>query len=451
MKIPVPPPPMEELIEAMTRDPHQFHQVVANVGPSSATADYLPWDKIRFKTPPNGLTHSQWWLALKLARRSMQRTLPLTDTNGKPFTYTLPDAVLRGTDEIGRRASGEIATSEQVTNATTRDRYVVSSLIEEAITSSQLEGATTSRQVAKDMIRSGRSPRNKSERMILNNYNAMRFVGSARDRELTPDLVCEIHRIVTEDTLDDPAHAGAIQSDPDPSARVAVFADDRQIIHRPPPVESLAGRLEALCQFANNTDGEPYIPPVLRALTIHFMVGYDHYFEDGNGRTARALFYWSMLREGYWLTEFLTISRILKRAPAQYSRSFIHCEQDDGDLTYFFLYHLDVIRRAITELDAYLGRKIRELRTTRMLLASTPGEYNHRQLALLELAMKNPSASFTVVSHSTSHNVSPETARQDLGSLTARGLLDQRREGKRFVWRPVEELAEKISRSRELP
>ncbi|HET8643203.1 MAG TPA: hypothetical protein VFM37_14800 [Pseudonocardiaceae bacterium] len=49
---------MEELIEAMTRDPHQFHQVVANVGSSSATADYLPWDKIRFKTPPNGLTHS---------------------------------------------------------------------------------------------------------------------------------------------------------------------------------------------------------------------------------------------------------------------------------------------------------------------------------------------------------------------------------------------------------
>jgi len=185
-------------------------------------------------------------------------------------------------------------------------------------------------------------------------------------------------------------------------------------------------------------------------VTIYFMVGYDHYFEDGNGRTARALFYWSMLREGYWLTEFLTISRILKQAPSKYARSFILGEQDDGDLTYFFIYHLDVIRRAISELDSYLTRKVRELRATRVLLASTPGEYNHRQLALLELALKDQSSCFTVISHSNSHDVSPETARQDLNNLAERGLLDQRREGKRFIWRPIDQLAKKIAGSSRL-
>jgi Fic family protein len=441
---------MGELLGEMSRDPHLVIKIATELQPFNATSDYLSWDKLRFKTPPYGLTHRQWWFVLKITRRAMQRTLPLSDVEGRPFTYALPDVVLRATDEIGRRASGQIAISEQVTNPATRDRYVVSSLIEEAITSSQLEGAATSRQVAKEMIRSGRPPRSKSERMILNNYNAMRFVGSIRDRELTPELVCEVHRIVTDGTLDDPAEAGKIQSDPDPSARVAVFGDGHQVIHRPPPVETLRERLRDLCKLANSTEGDPYIPPVLRALTIHFMVGYDHYFEDGNGRTARALFYWSMLREGYWLTEFLTISRILKNAPAKYARSFILSEQDDGDLTYFFIYHLDVIRRAINELDSYLARKVRELRSTRVLLASTPGEYNHRQLALLELALKDSSSYFTVVSHSTSHNVSPETARQDLSNLAERGLLDQHREGKRFVWRPVNQLAEKIASARDL-
>src|SRR5215470_6089855 len=447
MKVPMAPPPMGELLDELARDPRLVFEIATELRPAS---DYLPWDKLRFKTPPHGLTHRQWWFTLKVARRAMQRTLSLFDVDGRPFTYALPDTVLRGTDEIGRRASGQIAISEQVTNPATRDRYIVSSLIEEAIRSSQLEGAVTSRQVAKEMIRTGRPPRDKSERMILNNYNAMRFIGSIRDRELTPELVCEVHRIVTDETLDDPAGAGELQSDPDPSARVAVFGDGHQIIHRPPPVETLPERLQNLSKFANSTEDDPYIPPVLRAVTIHFMVGYDHYFEDGNGRTARALFYWSMLREGYWLTEFLTISKILKQAPSKYARSFILSEQDEGDLTYFFIYHLDVIRRAISELDSYLARKVRELRTTRALLAATPGEYNHRQLALLELALKDQSSHFTVVSHSTSHNISPETARQDLNNLAEMGLLDQRREGKRFVWRPIDQLAEKIASASDL-
>jgi DeoR/GlpR family transcriptional regulator of sugar metabolism len=54
------------------------------------------------------------------------------------------------------------------------------------------------------------------------------------------------------------------------------------------------------------------------------------------------------------------------------------------------------------------------------------------------------------VSHSTSRNVSPETARQDLSNLAERGLLDQHREGKRSVWRPVNQLAEKIASASDL-
>jgi Fic family protein len=152
------------------------------------------------------------------------------------------------------------------------------------------------------------------------------------------------------------------------------------------------------------------------------------------------LFYWSMLRHGYWLTEFLTISNILKKAPAQYGRSFLYTEQDNGDLTYFFLYHLKVITRAINELDRYLARKVKELRETRVLLSATPGEYNHRQLALLELAIKDPQSMFTIESHARSHNVSFETARQDLHDLDKRGLLSRSKVGRHFTWSPASDL-----------
>lgn len=442
MKLPVPPPDLEKIMGELV-DSGRIAPVFVRM--TSLQDEYLPWDKIRFKKPPEDLTHDEWWAALKLARRLTRRIVPLKDRRGEPFSYSLPDIVLRLTDEISRKSSGEIASSEQVTNPATRDRYIVNSLIEEAITSSQLEGAATSRQVAKEMIRSGRPPRDKSEKMILNNYRAMQFVRELRDVDLSPSLICEIHKIVTEDTLDNPDMAGRIQSNPDPDDRVLVFGDEGQVIHRPPPVQELPKRLEHLCAFANEIDRGAWVHPVLRALTIHFMMGYDHYFEDGNGRTARAVFYWSMLRQGYWLTEFLAISRILKRAPARYARSFVLTEQDDGDLTYFFIYHLGVIQRAIGELNEYLAAKVQEIQQTKSRLAATAGEYNHRQLALLELAMKDPLATFTAQSHATSHNVSGETARQDLQDLEARGLLLRQKRGRRFQWKPAEDLHLRIT------
>ena len=127
---------------------------------------------------------------------------------------------------------------------------------------------------------------------------------------------------------------------------------------------------------------------MVRAIVAHFMLAYDHPFVDGNGRTARLLFYWSMLSQDYWLAEFLPISRLLAKAPAQYARSFLHSEQDDGDLTYFVLYQLGIIQRAITDLHEYLDRKVAEMRRLRNALAAMSRQFNHRQLALLEHAIR---------------------------------------------------------------
>jgi Fic family protein len=447
MKKPVPPPPIDEILKRLGEEDNQRLITVLSRVRDTQFEQYLPWDKLRYKTPPEGLSSEEWWVTIKLARASSSRRLPLFAADGTPFSYTLPDDILRMTEEISRRASGVIALPEPVTNPATRDRYVVNSLIEEAIRSSQLEGASTSRKVAKEMIRSGRRPRDRSEQMILNNYNAMRRVTELRDVDLTPELVCELHRIVTDGTLDDPEAAGRIQSDVDPADRVAVwgwgFGGEEQI-HVPPPAEQLQERMVNLCHFANSLDQKPWIQPVLRSLTLHFMMGYDHYFEDGNGRTARIIFYWSMLKHGYWVTEFLSISNILAGAPTKYALSYLDTEQDGGDLTYFFIYHLRVVIRAIDALDKYLARKVKELRETRVLLSAVPGEYNHRQLALLELAIKDPSAVFTIESHARSHRVSHETARNDLRELVSRSLLRQSKSGKKFIWRPAENLASVI-------
>lgn len=443
MKTPVPPPPYSDLFESINAEGRFGLALEKALAEGALTRQYLPWDKLRFKTPPEGLTHEEWWLAIRLARRGVQRSVPaLRDLTGRAFSYALPDEVLAAIDQITRDASGHITISEQVTNPASRDRYIVSSLIEEAITSSQLEGAATTRQVAKDMLRNGRDPRDRSERMIFNNFHAMQRITELRDETLTPELICEIHRIVTDGTLKNPQSAGRLQDDD--NDRIAVWDEFGKLLHQPPPVAELPERMQRLCDFANGGDSEHYMPPVLRAIAVHFMVGFDHYFEDGNGRTARALFYWTMLRNGYWLTEFLTISRILKQAPSQYGRSFLLTEQDEGDLTHFFIYHLTVINRAIADLHEYLAEKAAQLRIMTRAIQSVPGEYNHRQLALLEHAIKQPGATYTRRSHARSHHVSGETARHDLMDLEVRGLLQRFKIGRQFAWAPMPYLQQKL-------
>lgn len=443
MKVPVAPPSSADILDRLHATDRFSSVLDQALGDGALSQRYLPWDKLRFKSPPGDLTHEEWWFAIRLARRSVQRSIGgLRDIAGRPFSYCLPDEVLAAVDDITRDASGSITISEQVTNPASRDRYVVSSLIEEAITSSQLEGAATTRKVAKDMLRNGRQPRDRSERMIFNNFHAMQRITELRDTALTPELVCEIHRIVTDGTLDNPNRAGRLQDDDDD--RIAVWDEFGTLLHQPPPVAELPARLRRLCEFADGGGSTHYMPAVLRAITVHFMVGYDHYFEDGNGRTARALFYWVMLRNGYWLTEFLTISRILKKAPAQYGRSYLLTEQDDGDLTYFFIYHLAVINRAIKDLHEYLAEKAESLREMNRAIQASPGEYNHRQLALLEHAIKEPTGYFTTRSHARSHQVAGETARQDLLDLEDKGLLERFKIGRQFAWAPVDDLPDRI-------
>lgn len=331
----------------------------------------------------------------------------------------------------------------QITNPDMKDRYYVGSLIEEAITSSQIEGAVTNRQVAKDMIRSGRKPSDRSERMILNNFITMRRIGELKDRPLTEDLVFEIHRLITEDTLENPTAAGRMRLN-DESEKVVVDEMYGEVYHAPPPAAELPARLKAMCDFANGKTPAVFVHPVLRSIILHFWLAYDHPFLDGNGRTARALFYWSMLRHNYWLFEFISISPIILKAPSRYQLAFLHTETDDCDLTYFILYHLDVIQKAIRHLRAYIKRKTEQLQQLEASLRGAAA-LNHRQRALISHALRHPRQTYTIESHRLSHNIVYETARKDLHELAERNLLNAVKVGKEWHFTPTDNLEGRLS------
>ncbi len=440
MKLPVSPPPLSQLLPGVGD-----LQKILNLGPLVG-GRYLHWDQLRHRAPPKGLPHEAWWAGIKLARQGLLKPLPLQDKHGQPIRFGTPDPVLQALLAVDRQAAGTVAMDTPMVSTEDRDRYLVSSLIEEAITSSQLEGASTTREVAKAMLRSGRKARDRSERMILNNFHVMRQIRELRDEALTPELVLALHRIVTEETLDDPSAAGRLRR---AGERIQVMDAQRStVLHDPPAAASLPGRLKRLCAFANQgDDSKPFVHPVIRAILLHFVVGYDHPFVDGNGRTARALFYWSMARAGYWLMEYVSISRLLQQAPAQYGYAYLYTETDDNDATYFLIHQLSVIERAITALHEYLARKAAEERSAEKLLRHAPAlseEINHRQVALLSHALRHAGHGYTVESHRRSHRIAVQTARTDLLRLAELGLLDRRKRGRAFVFTAPGGLRERI-------
>lgn len=441
MKMPVSPPDLEQIIRHVAQsEPKKFVQVLTGATDPAPTGKYRHWDILRHLHPPDGLSAEEWWLGIKVARRALQRELPLRDRRGVPFKYAIVDPALSMLHEIDKQASGAIQGPDQVTAPQTRDAYLIRSLLEEAITSSQLEGASTTREVAKDMLQRGRPPRDRSEQMIYNNYQAMQFIRQVREQPLNASLVFELHKILTKETLDDPSAAGRFRT---PEEDIRVVDEVGRVLHTPPAASELPERLEKLCAFANETNEQPFVHPVVRSILLHFWLAYDHPFVDGNGRTARALFYWSMAIRGYWLSEFISISRVIKKAPGKYVRAFLYTETDDNDATYFILNQLRVTIKAIRELHAYLQRKASELAETRRLLQSSHylnAVLNHRQLALINHAVRSPRFVYTIDSHQRAHNVSYQTARTDLLQLAEIGLLGRGKRGKAFVFISPEDL-----------
>lgn len=446
MKVPQKPPSEDELLRRIAKAGIDKVSSILNSDLSKQPeGHYIHWDELRHRPVPHGFTHEQWWLAIKLSRRATQ-VLPFADGQGKKFTYSVSDQVLKLTHEIDRDASGRIEVPELVTSSQTRDRYLVNSLIEESITSSQLEGAATTYKVAKDMLRQGRTPRSHGEKMIHNNYAAMQFIRGHRDLPLTPELILQLQSIMTDKTLEDPTASGRWRRS-DEGVRVV---DERnyQVLYVPPTAEEVETRIAELCLFANASNEGPFIHPVIKAIAIHFMMGWIHPFVDGNGRTARALFYWSMAKSGYWLIEFTSISRIIKEAPAQYARAYLHTETDDNDLTYFLLHQLGVISAAILSLHRYLAQKSKEITDTRQLIASSPkwkNKLNYRQLAAMDHLMKQSHGVYRIQEHRNANQVTYETARTDLLELVDLGLLEKHRDGNAFVFQMPKKLREKLA------
>ena len=373
------------------------------------------WDTIKYKRCPEGCTPQQLWTYVKAAR--VKSMMSVWGKYG--ITLTLTNQMQRMCHEIDMNWGGSWGT-DSIIGDENKEQYLVGSLMEEAIYSSQMEGAATTRKVAKEMLRKKMTPKDKSQQMIANNYQTIQFIVSHKDALLTPELLLQIHQLMTEHTMQNPQEAGCFRSNNDVVVENGIT---HETVHIPPTYEEIPNFVEDLCRFFNEQDAPQFIHPIIRGIIIHFMVAYVHPFADGNGRTARALFYWYMLKQGYWLTEYLSISRVIAKSKKSYEKAFLYTEADGMDMGYFVAYNMRVLQQSFKQLQDYIKRKQEEKRAANSFLRI--GNINARQAQIIKMFADDSNLVVTIADLQAKFLVSPTTAKADVVGLMNMGLLSE--------------------------
>lgn len=391
---------------------------------------YYYWDKVRYSVKiPAELSPTEFWFYVKQVRRFSSRKTPIKAESGVFYTWLR----LNYTDEFLHKLDVQLGTNEipylskSTLDAEQKKKFLTKSIMEEAIASSQLEGAATTTSMAKKLLAEKRTPKDRSERMIVNNYKTMQALNQEyKDKKLSHELLFELHRLITKDTLDQDKQ-GRYRKDSD---NITVNDQLEYIYYTPPKETFVAREIERLIKFANNEDGDGFVHPIIKAIFLHFWIGILHPFYDGNGRLARTVFYWYLLKEGYWAMQYLPISLVIKEAPIQYSMAYVYSEQDDLDLTYFYDFHMRKLMQALKNFKAYLERKIEENKDIQKLFHTTYA-LNTRQVQALHYLLAQGEGSYVnPSSYEVLCGISRTTAIADLKAIERMKLVESKKIGK---------------------
>lgn len=397
---------------------------------------YLPYDELRRRIQKQ-LDPVLVWSMVKHAR--LRASTVLRDMGGEygESTYVQTPAIQRAISRIDREATQ--AAHTLILNRLGEGKpveYLLSDLYqEESVSSSQLEGAVTTTAAANEMLSENRSPRTIDEKMIIGNFRLMKLAQRKCNEDLSVELIKEFHAEGVGGIDDQKYCPGEFRSDD--TVRVEDY--DGNIVHQPPLQFFLDERMQVLVDWANfdHESGSVtnYLPPLIKAITLHFSLAFEHPFRDGNGRVARALFYWYLFKKGYDLFKYISISAILKDSPAQYGKSYIHTEQDGMDLTYFIEHQCDAIVRALDKFTINARSKIKEIQAFESWIyrVNLYGKLSEKQRVVFSVAVSGVKK-FTVRNVQENLGCSYNTASAVLNGLVKLGIFRKIKSGKEWFY-----------------
>lgn len=399
--------------------------------------NYLYWDKIKYKEVPKGIKNNKelWWFIKFM--RNLNYITPISNENGEFFKFWELQFSKELLHEIDKNASGVFFTSSSETD---KKMFIANWMLEEAISSSQLEWASTTTKNAKKMIKEKRKPITKDEQMIMNNYEAMSFIkDSLIKKELEKSDLLYLQSVLTKNTLEKSTEEWRYRKDTDD----IIVEFEWKTAHTPPNEKVLNKELKKFIDFANNKgNSKIFVHPIIRAILIHFWIWYLHPFCDWNWRTARALFYWYLLKNDYFGFSYIPLSTVIKDSRIDYAKSYIYSEQDDLDVTYFINYNLRKIKIALKKFKKEVKERFKKNKNNLNKLRHL--NLNERQKKLLNHFLEKNDNYTNATTHMNYYSISKKTSISDLKDLREKGFILSIKSWRNVNYFPIKDLETKI-------
>lgn len=374
---------------------------------------YLDWDKVQnmqFAGVP--FTNKEIWLAALDARQQgFTRNLSVENYH---FKWSLSNAMEALLHELDIAIAGGAAIKELLTEKD-KPRHSVNALVDEAYTSAQLAGFAITKKTARELLLKSKVPQNTQEQVVSNLYKALQKLNTLKNEQLTKDNLLALHVIVTKDTIKLKG-IGNLRA----NNKFDLSGIEASPNYKAPDYKELQKLTAFIVNFFNDDKTPFFIHPLIKAAIIEWLVLYVRPFKDANGRMARLLSKWYLLKTGYWVMDYIPASNVIVKLKLQYQKCFSQIVTNENDIGYLIHFETQALRMAYRSFKELLQRSVKEKTENKFLKADG---LNTRQVAALQWIKDDAEKIITIRELRSGFGVSKETARTDLTALVEQGWL----------------------------
>jgi len=364
---------------------------------------------------------SEKWRETEEDRRRKANSLELLNKSGKPFWFVLSPALLSLISEIERNR-GFLASLKLPKKFL--DHLASEKEKKEAYYSSHIEGAVTSLEVA--LLHLNKPSRkdygDESLQMIVNNRDALEYIQKQSSHSFSHEMIYELHKILVWNTHKKrPITVGKYRKGP-----IYVVDGQGQVVYEGPPAAEVMRMMDFYVQWINRASE---VHPLLKAALVHLYFVHVHPFDDGNGRSARALSNLYLMKQDYQFINFLAPSDYFDHHRGEYYRAIQNAEAHASDATFFILYYLTALAEQLKDVQAEIQKekKVNDVRD--LLSANAQARLDKKQIKALQWMLEH-SEKMTTTKYCKLGKCSDETARKDFNRLLAAGLIQKIGDGR---------------------
>ena len=362
------------------------------------------------------------WRKIQKERRNKAHNLGLVDRGNKPFWFVLSPELLNLISQIENNR-GFLASLKLPKKFLSK----LASEIEnkEAYYSSHIEGAVTSLEEALLYLNkpSKKDYGDESLQMIINNRDALKYIRNQKGQIFSHNIIYKLHKTLLKNThKEKPITVGKYRK-----GSIYVVDGLGQIVYEGPPASKVMGMMDLYVHWINNSTLE--IHPLIKAAIVHLHFVQVHPFDDGNGRSARALSNLYLMNQDYQFINFLSPSDYFDHHRAEYYRSIQNTRAHENDTTFFILYYLKALIKQLDNVQGEIKKegRVRDLRD--ILTLKNQARLNKKQIKALKWMLRH-SEKITTRKYCKLSRCSDEAARKDFNQLLEIGIIERTGKGR---------------------